>query len=236
MNFKCEVKSHKVRLQAYCNKALLKWSYLYLSIMWLLGYDVTSTRRKVATRLLSKRCTCSRHWVTVTPPKVNIWVFVKIRALLANDVTTTFGGVTPNILFKRYICCPRLVITIPLEVNYIIMVLQMLKSYSWSVFSLKWEKANMWMKDVLRFLRQLSFHVFMHFYVIKFESKQFCEIFVVNSLNFLFLLINLNKVFFWRTQIDTPIRCPICVLSVFSWLGFYVSKYFILRVMKVHFI
>ena len=130
LNFKCEVKSHKVRLQAYCNKALLKWSYLYLSIMWLLGYDVTSTRRKVATKLLSKRCTCSRHWVTVTPPEVNIRVFVKIRALLANDVTTTFGGVTPNILSKRYICCPRLVITIPLEVQYIIMVLQMLKNYS----------------------------------------------------------------------------------------------------------
>ena len=32
LNFKCEVKSHKVRLQAYCNKSLLKWSYLYLSI------------------------------------------------------------------------------------------------------------------------------------------------------------------------------------------------------------
>ena len=83
LNFKCEVKSHKVRLQAYCNKPLLKWSYLYLSITWLHGYDVTSTRREVATRLLSKRCTCSRHLVTVAPPKVNIWVFVKIRALRA---------------------------------------------------------------------------------------------------------------------------------------------------------
>ena len=39
----------------------------------------------------------------------------------------------------------------------------------------------MWMKDVSRFLRQLSLHVFMHFYFIKFESKQFCEVFVVNS-------------------------------------------------------
>ena len=28
LNFECEVKSHKVRLQAYCNKPLLKWSYL----------------------------------------------------------------------------------------------------------------------------------------------------------------------------------------------------------------
>ena len=118
LNFKCEVKSHKVRLQAYCNKPLLKWSCLYLSITWLLGYDVTSTRREVATKLLSKRCTGSRHLV-----KVNIWVFVKIRALRANDVTTTLGGVTPNILSKRCICCPRLVIIIPLEVNYIIMVL-----------------------------------------------------------------------------------------------------------------
>ena len=123
LNFKCEVKSHKVRLQAYCNKPLLKWSYLYLSITWLYGYDVTNTRQEVATRLLSKRCTCSRHLVTVAPSKVNIWVFVKIRALRANDVTTTLGGVTPNILSKRCICCPRLVIIIPLEVNYIIMVL-----------------------------------------------------------------------------------------------------------------
>ena len=32
LNFKCEVKSHKLRLQAHCNKTLLKWSYLYLSI------------------------------------------------------------------------------------------------------------------------------------------------------------------------------------------------------------
>ena len=32
LNFKSEVKSHKVRLQAYCNKPLLKWSYLNLSI------------------------------------------------------------------------------------------------------------------------------------------------------------------------------------------------------------
>ena len=32
LNFKCEVKSHKVRLQAYCNKPLLEGSYLYLSM------------------------------------------------------------------------------------------------------------------------------------------------------------------------------------------------------------
>ena len=32
VNFKREVKSHKVRLQAYYNKPLLKWSYLYLLI------------------------------------------------------------------------------------------------------------------------------------------------------------------------------------------------------------
>ena len=38
----------------------------------------------------------------------------------------------------------------------------------------------MWMKDVSRLLRQLSFYIFMDF---EFESKQFCEIFVVNSLN-----------------------------------------------------
>ena len=127
LNFKCEVKSHKVRLQAYCNKPLLKWSYLYLSITWLHGYDVTSTRREVATRLLSKRCTCSRHLVTVAPPKVNIWLFVKIRALRANP---TLGGLTPDILYKKCTCCPNLVIIIPLEVNYIIMVLWMLKNYS----------------------------------------------------------------------------------------------------------
>ena len=119
LNFKCVVKSHKVRLQAYCNKPLLKWSYLYLSITWLHGYDVTSTRREVATRLLSKRCTCSRHLVTVDPSKVNIWVFVKIKALRANDVTTTLGGITPDTLYKVCVCCPRLVIIIPLEENYI---------------------------------------------------------------------------------------------------------------------
>ena len=127
LNFKCEVKSHKVRLQAYCNKPLLKWSYLYLSITWLHGYDVTSTRREVATRLLSKRCTCSRHLVTVAPPKLNIWVFVKITALGAN---TTLGGVTPDILSKRCICCLRLVIIIPPKVNYTIKILWMLKNYS----------------------------------------------------------------------------------------------------------
>ena len=110
LNFKCEVKSHKVRLQAYCNKSLLKWSYLYLSIKWLHAYDVTSTRREVAARLLSKRCSSSRHLVTLAPPKVNIWVFAKIRALRANDVTTTLGGVTPDILSIRCICDPRLVI------------------------------------------------------------------------------------------------------------------------------
>ena len=123
LNFKREVKSHKVRLQAYCNKSLRKWNYLYLSITWLHGYDVTSTRRKVVARLLSRRCICSRHLVPVAPPKVNLWVFVKIRALRDNDATTTLGGVTPNILSKRCICCPRLVIIILLEVNYIIMVL-----------------------------------------------------------------------------------------------------------------
>ena len=122
LNFKCEVKSCKVLLQAYCNKPLLKWSYLYLSITWLHGYNITSTHREVAIRLLSKRCNCSRSLVTVAPPKVNIWVFVKIRALRAN---ATLGGVTPDILFRRCICCPHLVIIIPLEVNYIIMVLWM---------------------------------------------------------------------------------------------------------------
>ena len=123
LNFKCEVKSHKVRLQAYGNKSILKWSYLYLSITWLHVYDVTSTRREVATRLVFKRFSCSWHLVTVVPPKVNIWVFVKIRALRANDVTTTLGGVTPNIFSKGCICCSRLVQIIPLEVNFIIMVL-----------------------------------------------------------------------------------------------------------------
>ena len=119
LNFKCEVKSHKVRLQAYCNKPLLKWICH--------AYDVTSTRREVATRLLSKRCTCSRHLVTVAPPKLNIWVFVKITALGAN---TTLGGVTPDILSKRCICCLRLVIIIPPKVNYTIKILWMLKNYS----------------------------------------------------------------------------------------------------------
>ena len=113
LNFKCVVKSHKV----------LKWSYLYLSITGLHSYDATSTRREVATRLLSKRCNCSRYLVTVAHPRVNIWVFVKIRALYANDVTTTLGGVTPDILSERCICCPRLAIIIPLEMNYILMVL-----------------------------------------------------------------------------------------------------------------
>ena len=41
---------------------------------------------------------------------------------------------------------------------------------------------------------------FFAFYVIKFELKKFCEIFVANSLNYCFfkrfLLINLNKVVF----------------------------------------
>ena len=81
------------------------------------------------------------------------------------------------------------------------------------------------------FFRMTFLLRFYAFYATKFESKQFCEIFVVNSLNYCFferfLLINLNKVVLWRTQIDTPIRCPICVLSVFDLLGFYVSKYFI---------
>ena len=108
LNFKCEVKSHKVRLQAYCNKPVLKGSYLYLSITWLDGYGVTSTLREVATRLLSKRCTCSRHLV-----KVNVWVFAKIRAQPANDVTITLGGVTLDILSKWCICCPDLVIITP---------------------------------------------------------------------------------------------------------------------------
>ena len=127
-NFKLEfqVQSHKVRLQAYCNKALLKWSCLYLSVTWLHGYDVNSTPREVTTRLLSKRCSCSQLLVTMAPPKVNIWVFVKITALRAN---ATLVGVTPDILSTRCICCPRLVIIIPLELNYIIMILWMLKNY-----------------------------------------------------------------------------------------------------------
>ena len=40
--------------------------------------------------------------MTVAPPKVNIWVFVKIRVLGSNDVTTSLGGVTPDILSRRY--------------------------------------------------------------------------------------------------------------------------------------
>ena len=65
--------------------------------------------------------------------------------------------------------------------------------------------------------------------ILKFESKQVCEIFVVNSLNYWFfkrfLLINLDKVHFF-TQIDTRIRCPICVLSIFNWLVFLRVKIF----------
>ena len=111
------IKGHKVLLQACCNKPLLKWSYLYLSVTWLYGYDATSTRREVVIGLLSKKC----------PPKVNIWAFVKIRALHAN---ATLVAVTHDILSKRFICCPHLVIIIPVEVNYIIMILWMFKNYS----------------------------------------------------------------------------------------------------------
>ena len=78
------------------------------------------------------------------------------------------------------------------------------------------------------------------FMVLNLNQKQFCEIAVVNSLNYWFvnkfLLINLDKVVFWRTQRDTPIRCPICVLSVFNRLDVSVLKHFILRVKKIHFI
>ena len=137
LNFKCEVKGHKVREQAYCNKLLLKWSYLYLAITWLHDYDVPSTWREVATRLLSRSCTCSRHLLTIAPPKVNIWAFVKIRALRAN---ATLEGVTHDILSKRYICCPRLVIIIPLEVNYIIMIFRMFENYSVVSFSFRMTK------------------------------------------------------------------------------------------------
>ena len=100
---------------AVLDPPLLKWSYLYLSITWLHGYDITSTRREMATRLLSKKYICSRHLVSVAPPKKNIWVFVKIRALCAN---ATLRRVTPDILSKKCIYCPRLVIIISLEVNY----------------------------------------------------------------------------------------------------------------------
>ena len=124
MNFKWEVKSHRVRLQACCNKPLLKWSYLFFSIAWQHGYDVTSTRREAVTRLLSKKCTCSRHLVTVAPPEVNIWVITALR------VNATLGRVAPDILSKSCICCPHLVIIIPLEVNYLKIILCMLKNYS----------------------------------------------------------------------------------------------------------
>ena len=57
------------------------------------------------------------------------------------------------------------------------------------------------------------------------QSK--CEIFVVNSLNYWFfkrfLLINLVDFF---TQIDTRIRCSICILSIFNCLVFLRVKIF----------
>ena len=72
------------------------------------------------------------------------------------------------------------------------------------------------------------------------QPKQFCEIFAVSFLDYWFfkkfLLINLHKVVFWRTQRDTPIQCPFCVLSVFNWLDFYGSRYLILRVKNTQFI
>ena len=43
----------------------------------------------------------------------------------------------------------------------------------WSTFSLKRHKANMWMKDDSRFLRQLSFHVFMHFMLLNLNQSNF---------------------------------------------------------------
>ena len=93
---------------------------------------------------------------------------------------------------------------------------------------------NMWMKDVSRFLRQLSFHVFVHFYVIKFESKQFCEIFVVNSLNYglfkSFLSINLDKVgFFYPNRY--PDSVPQVCTQRFQWTRF--LHQVILRVKKI---
>ena len=42
-----------------------------------------------------------------------------------------------------------------------------------SVFSLEWHKANTWMKDNSRFLRQLSFHVFVHFMLLNFNQNNF---------------------------------------------------------------
>ena len=84
------------------------------------------------------------------------------------------------------------------------------------------------MKDVSTFLRQLSFHVFMHFCVIKLESKQFCEIFVVNSLNYWFfkrfLLINLDKIVFYpkRYPDSVPHLCTECYqLTTISFIIFW---------------
>ena len=151
-----------------------------------------------------------------------------------------FGRVTLEILSMRCVCCPRMVIIIPLEVNYIIMVSKCWETTLPSVFSLEWQKANIQIKDISSFIWQLLLHVFMHFYVIRFESKQFVRFLLLIPwiIDFLkrFPLTNLNDVVCRRTQIDTPIWCPICVLSIFNWLGFDVSTYFILRVRKIHFI
>ena len=81
----------------------------------------------------------------------------------------------------------------------------------------------MWMKDVSSFLQQTSFQDFVHFYVIKFESKQFCEIFVVNSLNYglfkSFLSIYLDKVgFFYPNRY--PDSVPQVCTQRFQWTRF----------------
>ena len=144
MNFKCQVKSHKLRLQAYSNKTLLKWSHLCFSITWLHGNIVTTTLQEVTTRLLSKRCTCSQHLVTVVPPKVNILGFIETTCQWHHE----HFGVTPSILSKRRICCPHLVIPL----------------------------GNIWMKDVSRFLRRLSFHVFMHFMLLNLSQSNFLRL------------------------------------------------------------
>ena len=49
----------------------------------------------------------------------------------------------------------------------------MLKNYSVVSIFFRMTQANMWMKDDLRFLRQLSFHVFMHYMLLNLNKSNF---------------------------------------------------------------
>ena len=79
--------------------------------------DITCIWDGMPLEFLSSKCRYCLSFVSVTSPKAEIWVFVKVMWPCCNDVTSNYRGSLPVLSLSSFICSPSFLIMIDFVVE-----------------------------------------------------------------------------------------------------------------------